>query len=83
MLAFLVSMPILLPKVGVLTWQEAQKGIPWERFVYFGGALTLSSCLMKTKAFEWVIQGVITSLGLESMGNIISSERDIIRWPSR
>lgn len=68
MVAFLVSVLILLPRVGVLTWQEAQKGIPWELFVYFGGVLTLSSCLMKTKAFEWVIKGVIASLGLESVG---------------
>lgn len=67
MVAFLVSMLILLPKVGVLTWQDAQKGIPWELFVYFGGVLTLSSCLMQTKAFEWVIKGVIASLGLESV----------------
>lgn len=68
MVAFLVSVLILLPRVGVLTWQEAQKGIPWELFIYFGGVLTLSSCLMKTKAFEWVIQGIIASLGLEGVG---------------
>lgn len=68
MVAFFVSVLILLPKVGVLTWQEAQKGIPWELFVYFGGVLTLSSCLMKTKAFEWIIKGVIASLGLEGVG---------------
>lgn len=68
MVAFVVSMLILLPKVGVLTWKEAQKDIPWELFVYFGGVLTLSSCLMKTKAFEWVIQGIIASLGLEGVG---------------
>lgn len=68
MVAFLVSMLILMPKIGVLTWQEAQKGIPWELFVYFGGVLTLSSCLMKTKAFEWIIQGVIAGLGLQGVG---------------
>ncbi len=65
--AFLVSVLILCPVIGVLTWQQAQKGIPWELFVYFGGVITLSDCLMKTKAFEWVIKGLIGALGL---GNI-------------
>ncbi len=64
MVAFFVSLLILLPKIGVLTWQDAQKSIPWELFVYFGGVLTLSSALMKTKAFEWVIKSLIASMGL-------------------
>lgn len=64
MVAFLVSTLILLPRIGVLTWQDAQKGIPWELFVYFGGVITLSDALMKTRAFEWVIKGIIGSMGL-------------------
>jgi anion transporter len=68
MVAFLVSMLILMPKTGVLTWQDAQKGIPWELFVYFGGVITLSGVLMRTKAFEWVIKALISSLGLTEVG---------------
>ncbi len=64
MVAFAVCTLILLPKIGVLSWKEAQKSIPWELFVYFGGVITLSGVLMKTKAFEWLIKSLITSLGL-------------------
>ena len=67
LVAFLVATLILLPKIGVLTWQQAQKSIPWELFVYFGGVITLSGCLMSTKSFEWVIGGIIGSLGLQDV----------------
>jgi len=67
MVAFLVSALIFLPKIGVLEWKETEKSIPWELFVYFGGVITLSNALMKTKAFEWVIKGTITSMGLDGM----------------
>ncbi|HIU16824.1 MAG TPA: DASS family sodium-coupled anion symporter [Candidatus Avidesulfovibrio excrementigallinarum] len=67
MVAFGVCTLILLPKVGVLSWKEAQKSIPWELFVYFGGVITLSGVLMKTKAFEWLIKTLITSLGLSDV----------------
>lgn len=67
MVAFLVSALILLPGIGVLTWKEAQKGIPWELFVYFGGVITLSNVLSQTKAFAWVMNTMIAALGLEGM----------------
>jgi anion transporter len=70
MLAFVVSAFILAPGIGVLTWKDAQKGIPWELFVYFGGVITLSDVLTKTKAFAWVITALIDVLGLEGMGMI-------------
>lgn len=67
MIAFLVSLLIFLPKIGVLEWKETEKSLPWELFVYFGGVLTLSSVLMKTKSFEWLIKSAMDSLGLETM----------------
>lgn len=68
MIAFMVSTLILFPGIGVLTWQDAQKGIPWELFVYFGGVITLSDALTKTNAFSWVINALISSLGLQGIG---------------
>lgn len=67
MVAFVVSTLILVPKLGVLSWKDAQKSIPWELFVYFGGVITLSGVLMKTKAFEWVIKSLIASLGISDV----------------
>lgn len=67
MIAFFVSLLIFLPKIGVLEWKETEKALPWELFVYFGGVLTLSSALMKTKSFEWLIKTSLTALGLQSV----------------
>ena len=70
MIAFFVSLLIFLPRIGVLEWKETEKSLPWELFVYFGGVLTLSSALMKTKAFEWIIKALVSSLGLDGMGMV-------------
>lgn len=67
MVAFFVSLLIFLPKIGVLNWKETEKSLPWELFVYFGGVLTLSDALMKTKAFEWLIKSLLSSLGLHNI----------------
>ena len=67
MIAFFVSLLIFMPKIGVLDWKDTEKSLPWELFVYFGGVLTLSSVLMQTKSFEWIIKAVMASLGLQSM----------------
>ena len=67
MIAFLVSLLIFLPRIGVLDWKETEKSLPWELFVYFGGVLTLSGALMKTKAFEWIIKWLVATLGLDGM----------------
>ena len=67
MVAFGVSTLILLPKIGVLSWKEAQKGIPWDLFIYFGGVITLSDTLTKTKAFAWVMNSLIAALGLQGI----------------
>ncbi len=67
MVAFVVSFLIFLPRIGVLEWKETEKSLPWELFVYFGGVLTLSSALMKTKAFEWIIKALLSALGLQTI----------------
>jgi solute carrier family 13 (sodium-dependent dicarboxylate transporter), member 2/3/5 len=68
MVAFFVSLLIFLPKIGVLDWRETEKSLPWELFVYFGGVLTLSDALMKTKAFELLIKMLLSVLGLQNIG---------------
>ena len=67
MVAFAVSALILIPKIGVLSWKEAQKGIPWELFIFFGGVITLSDCLTKTKAFAWVMNALVAAFGLQGI----------------
>lgn len=67
MVAFAVSTMIFAPKIGVLDWKAAEKLIPWELFIYFGGVITLSDVLTKTKAFEWVILAALSGLGVKTL----------------
>ena len=67
MIAFLVSALIFFPGIGVLNWRGTQNSLPWELFMYFGGVLTLGDALMRSKSIEFVIKGLLSSLGLESI----------------
>ncbi len=67
MVAFAASTMIFAPKVGVLDWKSTEKLIPWELFIYFGGVITLSDVLTKTKAFEWIIRAALDGLGVKSL----------------
>lgn len=67
MVAFAASLMIFMPRIGVLDWKEAETSIPWELFIYFGGVITLSDALTKTKAFEWVIKAALSGLGVKTL----------------
>jgi solute carrier family 13 (sodium-dependent dicarboxylate transporter), member 2/3/5 len=67
MIAFGVSALIFLPRIGVLEWKETQNLLPWEMFMYFGGVLSLSAALTQSKAIEFVIKGLLSSLGLTTI----------------
>jgi len=67
MVAFLVSALIYFPGIGVLDWKSTQHKLPWELFMYFGGVLTLSAALMKSKAIGFVMTNMLAQLGLQSI----------------
>ena len=48
---------------GVITWKDAQKNIDWGLVVFFGGALSLGSSLLKTGAAAWIIDKLVAMLG--------------------
>jgi di/tricarboxylate transporter len=60
-------MMIFAPKIGVLEWKQTEKLIPWELFIYFGGVITLSDVLTKTRAFEWIIRAALNGLGVQTL----------------
>ena len=48
---------------GVITWKDAQKNIDWGLVVFFGGALSLGSALLKTGAAAWIIDKLVGMMG--------------------
>jgi di/tricarboxylate transporter len=51
----------------VLEWKDAEKALPWELFIYFGGVITLSDALTKTHAFEWLIRTCLDGMGVKAL----------------
>lgn len=60
---------LLLPKIGVMTWPQVQKAVPWGTIVVFGVGISLGTALLDTKAATWLADYVVKVLHLESLGN--------------
>lgn len=58
---------MLLPGVGVMTWQEAQAKISWGTIAMFGAGISLGSALLSTKAATWLAQYVVNTFNLTFM----------------
>ena len=56
---------MLLPRVGVMTWNEAQASIPWGTVVLFGVGISLGSALLSTQAAPWLAKLIVAQFGLQ------------------
>lgn len=64
----MIAMAVLLsPKIGVYSWDEVQKLIPWGTLVVFAVGISLGSILLKTEGAHWLSEAVFGSLGLDAM----------------
>ncbi|MGM9948681.1 MAG: SLC13 family permease [Lysinibacillus sp.] len=64
----IVAIAILLsPKVGVYTWAEVEKLIPWGTIIVFAVGISLGTILLNTEGAQWLSDAVFGSLGLDSM----------------
>ncbi len=57
---------MLLPKVGVMTWKEAQPKIGWGTLMLFGVGISLGSALLSTKAAGWLAKIIVTQFGIQT-----------------
>lgn len=55
---------MLLPRVGVMSWKESQKGFPWGTVLLFAVGITMGTALLKTEAAPWLAKLIVTHLGL-------------------
>lgn len=60
---------LLLPRIGVMTWPQVQKQVPWGTIVVFGVGISLGTALLETKAAMWLADYVVTALKLERLGS--------------
>jgi len=63
----IASLILFSPQFGVITWEDAEKEVPWGIYVLFGSALGLSAALNLTKGMDVALSQLIKGLGLEHM----------------
>lgn len=61
---------LFLPKIGVLDWETANKGVSWQVLLIAGGGISLGDLLMKTEAARWLANTIFHGLGLGSASTL-------------
>lgn len=66
----IVGLAILfLPKIGVMTWPQVQKQVPWGTIIVFGVGISLGTALLDTKAAMWLANIVVQGLHLDTLSS--------------
>lgn len=62
---------MLFPVIGVMSWGQVEKEIPWGTIVLFATGISLGSVLLKTHAASWLANTFFVKLGLENMSLLL------------
>lgn len=62
---------LLMPKIGVMHWKEAERLVPWGTVVLFAASVSLGVLLSKTGAAAWLAQVTLGQLGLASASIVV------------
>ncbi|MDR3561588.1 MAG: DASS family sodium-coupled anion symporter [Negativicutes bacterium] len=63
---------LFLPKIGFLTWGEANKGVSWRILLMTGGGISLGDALTETGAAKWLAVTIFKTLGLEGLSVMVT-----------
>lgn len=55
---------LMLPKIGVMDWNETVHKINWGTVLLFGVGISLGAALLSTKAATWMANQIVTNFGL-------------------
>ena len=58
---------MLLPGIGVYTWQQIENKIPWGTLIVFAVGVSLGSVLLSTKGASWLSTNTLEAVGLGEM----------------
>lgn len=67
MTAVIAAVLCLMPKIGLLTWPEAK--IKWDLMIFAAGAYAAGNTLESTKGAEWMMDKLVSGLGIENMSH--------------
>ncbi|MBP3040390.1 DASS family sodium-coupled anion symporter [Bacillaceae bacterium Marseille-Q3522] len=58
---------MLIPGIGVYSWKEVEKKIPWGTLVVFAIGISLGTVLLNTQGAQWLSSTTLEAVGLTSM----------------
>lgn len=58
---------LLMPRIGVMHWAQAEKLVPWGTVVLFAASISLGTLLSKSGAAAWLAQQTLGQLGLAAL----------------
>ncbi|PZP33776.1 MAG: hypothetical protein DI603_06700 [Roseateles depolymerans] len=58
---------LLMPRIGVMHWAQAEKLVPWGTVVLFAASISLGNLLSNTGAAAWLAQQTLGQLGLATL----------------
>lgn len=62
---------MLMPHIGVFSWKQAEKNIPWGTIILFAVGISLGTLLLETEAATWLTQAVFGQMGLSAMSPLL------------
>lgn len=62
---------LFFPKIGVISWNDANKGVSWQVVMICGGGVSLGNVLMKTGAAKWIANSIFTAFGLHTASVVV------------
>ncbi|WP_375463924.1 SLC13 family permease [uncultured Methylobacterium sp.] len=62
---------LFLPKFGVMSWADANKGVSWQVLLVAGGGISLGDILLKTGAAGWLADAIFHGLGLAGASTLV------------
>ncbi|MBF0207001.1 MAG: DASS family sodium-coupled anion symporter [Oligoflexia bacterium] len=62
---------MLLPKIGIMRWQDAQSKISWGTVLLLGVGISLGQAILATKAAAWIAKLLVAWFGLTTMPAIV------------
>ncbi|KAB0583905.1 SLC13 family permease [Comamonas kerstersii] len=58
---------LLMPKIGVMHWSQAEKLVPWGTIVLFAASISLGNLLSNTGAAAWLADQTLGKMGLAAL----------------
>lgn len=62
---------LFFPILGVIDWNDANKGVSWQIILVAGGGISLGDILMKTGAANWLATTIFAGLGLHGTSTLM------------